>query len=471
MTTAIWWLRRDLRLADNQALLQAAERADKIIPLFILDPALLNSKYVGPKRISFLFANLRELDLNLRSKGSRLILRQGDPLQILNEIVTESGAQAIYAETDYSPYARKRDERISRSLPIHLVGSPCVFPPEFVLKPDGTPYKTFTPFCKTWKSLPDPGKPLPAPSQLVTPESIASLEIPIPAYNEMPMVFQPGEAAAHLHLERFTIGFEAPIGHYDEDRNILALEGTSGLSPYLRFGILSARQAVHGCRLAISNAGTVDARNSAETWLNELIWREFFISILYYFPHARQESFQEKMRYIPWHNDPLTFDAWKHGKTGFPVVDAGMRQLIKTGWMHNRARMITASFLTKHLLIDWRWGEMFFMQHLIDGDPASNNGGWQWTAGTGVDAAPYFRVFNPITQGEKFDSDGVYIRRWVPELKEVPTEYIHQPWSMPEWAQDKYNCRIGRDYPFPIVDHATARQLALDTFSMAQKAK
>jgi deoxyribodipyrimidine photo-lyase len=232
----------------------------------------------------------------------------------------------------------------------------------------------------------------------------------------------------------------------------------------VRMGLLSARQAVVAALSAIAAAATPEACKGAETWLNELIWREFYGAILHHFPHVRLRSFRPQYDAISWRNDPDEFAAWCAGKTGYPVVDAAMRQLLATGWMHNRARMITASFLVKDLLIDWRWGEKWFMQHLVDGDPAANNGGWQWTAGTGTDAAPYFRIFNPTTQGAKFDPDGVYIRRWLPELAAVPDKYIHEPHLMPFVAQNQAGCIIGRDYPALIVDHNLARERTLAAY-------
>ncbi len=225
--------------------------------------------------------------------------------------------------------------------------------------------------------------------------------------------------------------------------------------------MVSARQAAAAAWAADELAQDGVSRRSAETWLNEIIWREFYVAILFHFPFVRQTAFRPALRNIPWINDAQDFAAWTEGRSGFPIVDAGMSQLVQTGWMHNRARMITASFLTKDLLIDWRWGERFFMQHLIDGDPAANNGGWQWTAGTGTDAAPYFRIFNPILQGLKFDPDGEYIRRFIPALRNVPAEFIHTPWKMPAEVQNRVGCMIGKDYPAPIVDHSMARERVL----------
>jgi deoxyribodipyrimidine photo-lyase len=268
-------------------------------------------------------------------------------------------------------------------------------------------------------------------------------------------LFPAGEAEAQRRLAAFTA---SAIHSYRDERDRMDLEGTSGLSPYLRFGMLSARQAAWAALEAVAKAEDTASRQGAETWLNELIWREFYAAILYHFPAVRQVAFRPALRGLPWRDDPADFAAWSEARTGYPVVDAAMRQLKATGWMHNRARMITASFLTKDLLVDWRLGERYFMQQLLDGDPASNNGGWQWTAGTGTDAAPYYRVFNPVLQGIKFDPQGAYIRRWVPELAAAPLEFIHAPWNMPIEAQRRHGCILGEHYPFPIVDHAWARQ-------------
>ena len=280
--------------------------------------------------------------------------------------------------------------------------------------------------------------------------------------------FPPGEQEAKNRLLTFTQGEDAPVFHYREDRDRMDLERTSTLSPYLRFGLLSPRRAAAAALDAMQRAETEATKESAQTWLNELIWREFFISILANFPTVRTASFRKDLRTIRWINNPEEFDAWKSGETGYPIVDAGMRQLRQTGWMHNRARMITASFLVKDLLIDWRWGERWFMQQLVDGDPAANNGGWQWTAGTGTDAAPYFRIFNPVLQSNNFDPDGDYIRRWVPELSHLPAKAIHAPWKMSSSKQRELGMQIGKTYPAPIIDHAFARQRTLDTFRQAR---
>ena len=461
MKTAIWWVRRDLRLADNQALAEALRQAEVVLPVFILDPKLLASPYVGPPRLAFLYAGLRALDASLRGLGSALILRQGEPLEVLRGLLTETGAEAIFAEADVSPFARARDLRVGSALPLHLMPGLTVHAPEVLLKADGKPYTVFTPFSRLWRSLPFPGTPPPAPENLPALPPLKSLQIPTTPAHPTESPFPAGEVEAQRRLTAFT---ESAIYQYTDDRNRMTLEGTSGLSPYLRFGMLSARQAAQAAIQAQALAQNETERQGADTWLNELIWREFYAAILYHFPQVRRMAFRAALRRIPWRNERAEFEAWREGRTGYPVVDAAMRQMNATGWMHNRARMIAASFLVKDLLIDWRWGERYFMQTLLDGDPASNNGGWQWTAGTGTDAAPYFRVFNPILQGRKFDPDGAYVRRWVPELANVPDKYIHAPWEIPTEVQQAASCRVGVDYPLPIVDHKQARTWVLAAY-------
>jgi deoxyribodipyrimidine photo-lyase len=473
MKTALWWVRRDLRLMDNQALAAALAHADQVIPVFVLDPTLLGAPDAGEKRVAFLFAGLRALDADLRARGSRLIVRRGDPADELTDLLAESAADAIFAEGDYRPYTRRRDARVAETLPLHLVGSLTVRPPEAVLKADGTPYTVFTPYSRKWRDLPPPHATeiLPAPDHIVTSPDVQSLPIPEKPALPSAVPFPPGEAEARHRLSEFVGGGEANIYHYAEGRDRLGVERTSRLSPYLRFGMLSARQAAVAAHTATEGAPDADAREGASVWLNELIWREFFQSILYHFPHVLEQSFRADLQAIRWENDETAFAAWREGRTGYPVVDAGMRQLAETGWMHNRARMIVASFLVKDLLIDWRWGERHFMLHLVDGDPAANNGGWQWTAGTGTDAAPYFRVFNPVLQGKRHDPQGAYVRRWVPELAEVPDKFVHEPWRMAPDVQRESNCVIGQDYPSPIIDHAWARQRALAVYAQAREGR
>jgi deoxyribodipyrimidine photo-lyase len=466
MISAIWWIRRDLRLMDNQALRAALEQAEMVFPVFILDPKLLSSPYAAPKRITFIFDGLRALDRELRMRGSLLVVRQGHPLEALHTLKNETGAMSIFAEADISPYARQRDKKVLGELPLTLTPGVTVHPPDILYKPDGLPYSIYTPFRRMWQSVTFPNKLIPAPERLPVPPLLSNLGVPGTPGQSAESLFPAGEVEARRRLDAF---IDTKINSYAEDRNRLDLDGTSRLSPYLRFGMLSARQAAWAARQADERARDAYSRQGVETWLNEIIWREFYAAILYHFPNVRRTAFRSEMRGIRWREDIHGFEAWAEGRTGYPVVDAAMRQMNATGWMHNRVRMITASFLAKDLLIDWRRGEHHFMKHLLDGDPAANNGGWQWTAGTGTDAAPYFRVFNPVLQGKKFDPHGAYVRRWVPELDSVPNAFIHAPWEMPIGLQEKLGCVIGKDYPTPIVDHVLARQRVLEAYRKVKR--
>jgi deoxyribodipyrimidine photo-lyase len=465
METAIWWIRRDLRLSDNIALTHALEQAVRVIPLFILDSKLLNSPYVGQNRVEFLFEGLHKLDTDLRTRGSELILREGDPLEVLSVLLRETEAQEIFAEADVSPYAKRRDEQVRRELPLTLTRGTTIHSAQDLLKTDGSPYTVFTPFKRRWESLPFPGKPLAAPGYLPRLPGLESMAVADSPHQASPVTFMAGEVEARRRLEAFV---DSDLLHYAQAHNRMDLDGTSGLSPYLRFGMISARQVAWAASEALAGARDENGRKSVDAWRAELIWRDFYSLILDHYPINMQASFRKSLGGIRWLEDPAGFSAWAEGRTGYPVVDAAMRQLNATGWMHNRARMIAASFLVKDLLIDWRLGQRYFMQHLLDGDPASNNGGWQWAAGTGTDAAPYFRIFNPVRQGEEFDPQGAYVRRWVAELSPVPDEYIHTPWTMPADLQRRIGCVIGEHYPYPIVEHATARRRALDAYRRAQ---
>ncbi len=466
MTTAIWWARRDLRLHDNFALGAALAHGDTVIPVFVLDPALLRANAAAGKRLAFLFGGLRALDADLRARGSRLIVRTGSPGDELAALREETGAGAIYAEADPWPYARERDAAVARHLPLAMTEGITVRPYDAISKAAGGPYTVFTPYSRAWKSLPLPVATdlRPPPDRLAAPPQLGSAPIPD---GHVAAPFPPGEAEALRRLAVFAEGRNAPIAAYGDARNRVDLQGTSELSPYLRFGMVSALRASVAALSAAGDTHDAGARQSAGTWLNELIWREFYQSVLHHFPAVLAQEFQAGLRGIAWRNDRGEFAAWCEGRTGYPIVDAAVRQLTQSGWMHNRARMITASFLVKDLLIDWRWGEAFFMEHLVDGDPASNNGGWQWTAGVGTDAAPYFRIFNPVLQSEKFDPEAAYIRRWLPELARVPARYIHAPWRMPDEVQRQAGVVIGKDYPAPIVDHALARERTLAAFKAA----
>lgn len=446
--TNIWWIRRDLRLTDNAAL-HAALEADSVLPVFILDPAFDN---LSPRRKSFLYEGLAALDKDLRKRGSHLILRKGNPADVLHELFDAARAEAIYAEEDYTPYARKRDGHIQKLLPLQLIHGQTVHHPKNILKQDGRPYTVYTPYSKVWKAQLGKIKLHSAPETIKTPNGVRSE--PLSAFTPNPN-FPAGEAEALTRLDEFT---HQRIFEYADNRNRMDLDGTSSLSPYLRFGMLGLRQAVNAAVEAQrSNRGS----KGAEVWLNELIWREFYIQILYHFPHVAKTAFNRSLANIPWRNQSLEFEAWKRGETGVPVVDAAMRQLRETGWMHNRARMIVASFLVKDLLIDWRWGEAWFMENLLDGDIAANNGGWQWTAGTGTDAAPYFRIFNPVLQSAKFDPNGEYIRKWVPELRRLNAKQIHAPWE--------FDLHIAGYPTEPIVMRELVKERTLKAYNISKE--
>lgn len=452
----IWWIRRDLRLTDNVALSSALAAGKGVVPVFILDEYLIHSK--AEKRLSFLFDGLRRLREDLRNRGSDLIIRLGNPEIEIPTLAAAVNADQVFAEEDFSPYAIRRDAKIQRLLPLRLVQGLVIHPPASVTKPDHSPYTIFTPFSNAWRALPRPSSQLSSPKQLNSLPPLSHGSIP-----ETPAVssFLAGEAEAINRLNDF---LEDALLNYAENRDRLDLDGTSTLSPYLHFGMLSSRMMFNAAIDKMSEAKDYYPLKSINAWINELIWREFYQSILYHFPYVLNESFNEKFRGFQWRESQSELHAWREGRTGYPVVDAAMRQLNVTGWMHNRARMIAASFLVKDLLINWQEGEHWFMQSLIDGDLAANNGGWQWIAGTGTDAAPYFRIFNPVLQGKKFDPSGVYIRKWIPELERVPLQYLHAPWEMPAEAQRLAGVNIGVDYPNPLIDHATAWKRALSSY-------
>ncbi|HYN48515.1 MAG TPA: deoxyribodipyrimidine photo-lyase [Candidatus Nanopelagicales bacterium] len=460
------WLRRDLRLYDHPALAAALGAADAVVPVYVLDPRLLDGPRSSANRTWFLLATLRALAADLAARGAPLVVRTGRPEEVIPALAAEGGAGDVFATRDVSPFARARDRAVADTLSadgrrLHLQRGLLVAEPEDVHTEDGRPVTVFTPFSRRWAAAPRRAL-LAAPSAIrsLPAGTLAGETIPEgPAPTADPTLLPvPGEAAARDRLARWVASAALPA--YADGRNRLDANGTSRLSADLKFGALSPLEVL----LAVEGQG-----EGRRVFVSELCWREFYLHVLWHFPHVARGAFRPAYDAVPWADDPAGLAAWREGRTGYPVVDAAMRQLAASGWMHNRARMIAASFLTKDLLIDWRRGEEHFMQHLVDGDVASNNGGWQWTAGTGTDAAPYFRVFNPASQGRRFDPEGAYVRRWVPELERVPVGHVHEPWTMPPDVQDAAGCVIGRDYAAPLVDHAFARDRALAAYAAARR--
>lgn len=476
MTPLIHWFRRDLRLHDNTALAAAArDSAGAVIPVFIFDETLLRGRFVGAARIRFLLESLAALAAALRKRGSTLTVCRGNPQQELLRLLATHHAGGVYWNRDYSPYAVARDTAIKQAL--HNAGycarsfkDLVVWEMDEIVRNDGQPYQVYTPYARRWRQrLAETGVQVAAVPDLRPVDGMEAESIALPTLADLGLTttqqaLPGGEQHAHDLLRAFT-NVQQPysIASYKEVRNLLALPGTSRLSAHLRLGTISVRTCVQAAQACLDDPA-VPVADGIDTWLSELAWRDFYVQILYHFPYVLRRAFKPQYDALAWENDADLFAAWCAGRTGYPVVDAAMRQLNHEAWMHNRARMIVASFLTKDLLIDWRQGERYFMQQLVDGDPAANNGGWQWAAGTGTDAQPFFRIFNPISQGQKFDPHGDYVRRYVPELAAVPDPYIHQPWKMSEQEQRQYGVRIGHDYPAPIVDHQIQRQRALDLY-------
>ena len=427
----IFWFRRDLRLHDNAGLYQALQSGQPVLPLFIFDTDILDSlEDKDDRRVEFIHQAIAVMQEELTGMGSTLDVRYGKPLEVYHDLLNEYEIKAVYTNHDYEPYARERDQAIaqwlkSRAIPFHSFKDQVIFEKDEVLKDDGKPYTVFTPYSRKWKA-------------------VLSTQ-PLPVFNtkkfQKHFLVQEPKAVPSLATMGFTAtGLPFPakswkkevISRYKEQRDIPSLPGTSRLSVHLRFGTISIRELAR-------EAGALN-----ETFLNELIWRDFYHMILWHFPQVVGHSFKPDYDKIRWRNNEQEFAAWCNGQTGYPIVDAGMRELNVTGFMHNRVRMIVASFLTKHLLIDWRWGEGYFARKLLDFDLSANNGGWQWAAGSGCDAAPYFRVFNPYLQTQKFDPGLKYIRQWVPEFEELT-------------------------YVRPLVVHEIARKRCLETYAAALK--
>ncbi len=408
---------------------------------------------------------LTQLSQRLEAHGSALVVREGDPAQIVPRLVEEIGVSRVSWNRDYSPYAKRRDASVQRRLEkagvrVDTFRDRVVFEGHEIETQAGTPYTVFTPYKRAWYGKFEcPAAPRP-PRDWLKP-GVPGLESgTVPSESDLGIdrdrteLPPAGESAAGERLQDF---LEHDAAGYAERRDLPAVEGTSRLSPYLRFGTISIRSCL---RMALEASGAdPGAGEGIAKWRDELVWREFYHAILDRFPAVSRGPFRPEYARVEWENDEKLFAAWCDGRTGYPFVDAAMRQLNATGWMHNRARMVVASFLTKDLLVDWRWGERYFMQRLVDGDPASNNGGWQWAASTGTDAQPYFRIFNPVRQGERFDPEGHYVRQWVPELAEIPPKFVHQPWMMAGGTQE---------YPPPLVDHAERRTEALRRYKTAR---
>lgn len=464
MRTLVWFRGKDLRLADHVPLASALA-SEEVVPLFVLDPFFFAPERArfSPHRAQFLLESLAELARNIEGRGSRLLLVEGKSHDVVPELVQRWGVGRVVAQAWTWPVGRERDRRVrsNLSVPFDTFEGETLLAPGVLRTATGTPYSVFTPFARAFARTLKLDDPLPAPRALpplpddVQRDSLGHAELPSLAtlgIERNPHLSRGGESEGQRRLATF---LKNGLQHYPERRDRLDLDGTSRLSCDLKFGTLSVREVWTRVQ-----RGADDGRSAFE---NELVWREFAHSTLWDRPELLEEPFQAKFEGFPWLVDERGWHAWVVGKTGYPVVDAAARQLLAEGFVHNRARMVAASFLSKHLLIDYKRGEAHYMRYLTDGDEANNNAGWQWAAGTGCDAQPYYRIFNPVTQGKKFDADGAYVRRWVPELERVPARFIHQPWLAPAAVLEHAGVKLGHDYPHPIVDHAEARQRYLDT--------
>lgn len=427
----VFWFRRDLRLHDNHGLYRALTSDDRVMPVFIFDKAILHELEPNDRRVTFIHGEIERLHKEFRAFGGDLHVFYDHPEAVFTRLIEDYPINAVYTNHDYEPYALQRDKNVedllrNKGVAFNTFKDQVLFEKDEVVKQDGGPYTIYTPYSKKWLEKMDATGVPEYPSQDHL-KHIAHLQAPtLPAMESM------GFHAVDIDVPPPDPDREI-IKRYSENRNFPGHMSTTRMGVHLRFGTVSVRDMIR------------IGKEHSETWLKQLIWREFFMSILYHFPRVVTESFRKEYDQIAWENDPEKFSAWCNGETGYPLVDAGMRELVNTGFMHNRVRMLTASFLTKHLLIDWRQGEAFFARHLLDYELANNNGGWQWAAGTGCDAAPYFRVFNPEIQLDKFDPDRKYVRRWIPELDD--------PWK----------------YPKPVVPHKAARERALDRYAEAIK--
>ena len=458
--SVIHWFRRDLRIADNLALSHAAKSDLPVLPVYILSDWRGGHSWTGPNRQYFLCGSLESLARNLATLGGRLIIRQGKAVEVLRQLIRESHAVALHYNSDPDPFGKSVEMAIHSlcselGVECHSHADTAMHGPEEVLTQSGLPYRVYTPYSKNWLALPKPA-PLAKPRMLRTPEHVSSLPLPsvqVWGWNiPEAQIVEAGERAAKDRLKKAIAG---KIQAYSAKRDFPAENGTSRLSQDLRFGLVSIR-TVFAEAMKARAAADLKERAGIDVFIKELAWREFYFAILHYFPNVLDEEFNADWRGLPWNEPEESFEAWKNGRTGFPIVDAGMRELKATGFMHNRVRMITAMFLTKDLHIDWKQGESWFMKNLVDGEIASNNGGWQWSAGTGADAAPYFRIQNPWSQTARYDPEGIYIKRWIPELAAVPPSRFLEP---PTDGRP-----LAPGYPLPCVDHKTERERTLAIF-------
>ena len=475
----IIWLRNDLRIADNPALDAAARRDTSSIAIYIREPGTPEMRALGAASQWWLHHSLKAIEQGLDSINIPLVLRTGDARDVLEQIIEETGADTVFWNRRYGGGEIAVDSGIMKRLGeagiwVESFNAQMLNEPWAVMRGENAPYRMFTPFWKAARAAGTPPTPLTTPSilpactdQIPSSETLKDWSMMPTNPNwasRFPDFWSPGESGAVARLSEF---LDALIDGYADDRNRPDLHSTSRLSPHLRFGEISPRAIWHATqhRLESGQLNSVDA----EKFLSEIGWREFAYSLLYFNPDLAERNIQARFDDFPWQQPDALFDAWCKGRTGFPIVDAGMRELWQTGWMHNRVRMVAASFLSKHLRIDWRNGERWFWDTLVDADPASNPASWQWVSGSGADAAPYFRIFNPMIQGEKFDPNGDYVRRWVPEIAALPDKYLHRPWEAPAPMLQKTGISLGSTYPSPIVDHATARAAALEAFKSLQQ--
>jgi deoxyribodipyrimidine photo-lyase len=474
--TSLVWFRRDLRLADNVALARAAHASDRVVCAFVLDPELLRGPTVGAPIVSFFFDALLELRAALRERGSDLALLEGDFALELPRLAERVGATALYYNLDYEPSVSERDRRVGEAFRragayVEACLDHVYFGADEIRKADAAPYTVFTPYKRRWLELHRSDARPPADSLAAIARKAArradigeTLAVPEPsAYGHARSENFPAGGAhrADTLLATFVRG---PIEQYGDARNFPARAGTAHISPHLRAGTIGIRTCV-AAALAARAGLRGEAATGCDTWLGELIWRDFYQQILSNYPRVATGPFDQRAVALRYRESESDWQAWCAGRTGYPIVDAAMRQLTTYGWMHNRLRMIVASFLTKDLLLDYRLGERFFERHLADGDKAANNGGWQWSASTGTDAAPYFRVFNPVLQSEKFDPEGAFIKEMLPELGGLTGAAVHAPWMLTPLEAAASGFRLGVDYPAPIVDHAEARVRALALYA------